>query len=83
MTLNASLLVLNRFGQQAADTIEWSSPRLMCIDRDFTHWYSVLIKNSALNTDLAETYELRGELYKKRGDEERTRLDFDKAKTLK
>ena len=36
-----------------------------------------------LNTDLAETYELRGKLYKKRGDEERARLDFDKAKALK
>jgi Flp pilus assembly protein TadD len=36
-----------------------------------------------LNTDLAEAYTLRGNLYKKRGDEERARYDFDKAKSLK
>ena len=30
------LLVIERFGQEAGDAIEWSGPRLLCIASDFT-----------------------------------------------
>lgn len=32
------LMVLKRFGQEAADEIEWSNPRLLCIAGDFTKY---------------------------------------------
>jgi len=32
------LLVLERYGKQAADAIEWGSPRLLCIAGDFTRY---------------------------------------------
>jgi predicted transport protein len=32
------LLVLDRYGKDAADTIEWASPRLLCIAGDFTKY---------------------------------------------
>ena len=32
------LLVMSRLGQQAADSIDWSSPRLICIASDFTKY---------------------------------------------
>lgn len=32
------LMVLKKYGQQAADEIEWSSPRLLCIAGDFTRY---------------------------------------------
>ena len=32
------LLVIERFGQDAADSIEWFGPRLLCIASDFTKY---------------------------------------------
>lgn len=32
------LMVLKKFGQEAADEIEWSNPRLLCIAGDFTRY---------------------------------------------
>lgn len=32
------LMVMRRYGQQVSDTIEWSSPRLLCIAGGFTKY---------------------------------------------
>ncbi len=33
-----TLMVMRRFGQEVADDIDWSSPRLVCVARDFTRY---------------------------------------------
>jgi predicted transport protein len=47
-----TLLVLKRFGQQAADSIEWGSPRLMCIAGDFTRYDEHAVQQINRNIEL-------------------------------
>jgi predicted transport protein len=47
-----TLLVLKRHGQQAADSIEWSSPRLMCIAGDFTRYDEHAVQQINRNIEL-------------------------------
>ncbi len=47
-----TLLVLKRYGQQAADNIDWSSPRLMCIAGDFTRYDEHAVQQINRNIEL-------------------------------
>jgi len=47
-----TLLTLKRLGQQAADSIEWSSPRLMCIAGDFTRYDEHAVQQINRNIEL-------------------------------
>jgi predicted transport protein len=47
-----TLLVLKRYGQQAADGIEWSIPRLMCIAGDFTRYDEHAVQQINRNIEL-------------------------------
>lgn len=47
-----TLVVLKRYGQQAADSIEWSSPRLMCIAGDFTRYDEHAVQQINRNIEL-------------------------------
>jgi len=46
------LLVLRRYGQEAAEEVEWSSPRLICIAADFTKYDVHAVKQMARNIEL-------------------------------
>lgn len=46
------LLVLKRYGQPAADSIEWASPRLLCIAGDFTKYDSHAVQQINRNIEL-------------------------------
>lgn len=46
------LLVLERFGKEAADTIEWAAPRLLCIAGDFTKYDSHAVQQMNRNIEL-------------------------------
>ncbi|MEP1698305.1 MAG: DUF5655 domain-containing protein [Paracoccaceae bacterium] len=46
------LLVLNKFGKEAATSIEWSAPRLICIAADFTKYDTFAIKQMSRNIEL-------------------------------
>ena len=46
------LLVLKKFGQEQADQIEWSSPRLLCIAGDFTRYDSHAVQQINRNIEL-------------------------------
>ncbi len=46
------LLVLRKFGQQAADNIEWNSPRLLCIAGDFTKYDGHAVQQINRNIEL-------------------------------
>jgi predicted transport protein len=54
------LLVLKRFGQEAADAIDWTGPRLICVAADFTKFDEHAIRQINRNIDLVR--------YKKFGD---------------
>ncbi|MEJ2724774.1 MAG: DUF5655 domain-containing protein [Deltaproteobacteria bacterium] len=47
-----TLLVLKQFGQTAADSIEWTSPRLMCIAGDFTRYDEHAVQQINRNIEL-------------------------------
>jgi predicted transport protein len=47
-----TLLVLKRFGQEVADKIEWSSPRLLCIAGDFTRYDEHAVQQINRNIEL-------------------------------
>jgi predicted transport protein len=53
------LLVLEKFGKEAADTIEWSSPRLLCIAGDFTRYDIHAVQQMNRNIELIR-YRLYG-----------------------
>lgn len=53
------LLVLERFDKEAADAIEWSSPRLLCIAGDFTKYDSHAVQQMNRNIELIR-YRLYG-----------------------
>lgn len=46
------LLVLKTLGQEAADSIEWSSPRLLCIAGDFTKYDGHAVQQINRNIEL-------------------------------
>ncbi len=46
------LLVLRRYGQEAAEDVEWSSTRLICIAADFTKYDVHAVKQMAHNIEL-------------------------------
>lgn len=49
---NFELLVRDRFGKEAAEAIEWSAPRLICIAADFTKYDTHAIKQMSRNIEL-------------------------------
>lgn len=46
------ILVRDRYGREAADQIEWSAPRLICIAADFTKYDEHAIKQMGRNIEL-------------------------------
>jgi predicted transport protein len=46
------LLVLRKYGQEAADSIEWTSPRLLCIAGDFTKYDEHAVQQINRNIEL-------------------------------
>ncbi|WP_153559236.1 endonuclease NucS domain-containing protein [Roseimaritima sediminicola] len=46
------LLVLKRYGKAVSDSIEWSSPRLLCIAGDFTKYDSHAVQQMNRNIEL-------------------------------
>jgi predicted transport protein len=46
------LLVIDRFGKQAGEAIEWSSPRLCCIASDFTKYDEHAVQQMNRNIEL-------------------------------
>lgn len=46
------LLVLNCYGKEAAEQIEWSAPRLICIAADFTKYDIHAVKQMSRNIEL-------------------------------
>ena len=55
------LLVLNRYDKEAAEQIEWSAPRLICIAADFTKYDEHAVKQMGRNIELVR--------YRKFGDD--------------
>lgn len=55
------ILVRDRYGREAADQIEWSAPRLICIAADFTRYDEHAIKQMGRNIELVR--------YRKFGDD--------------
>jgi len=49
---NFKLLVLERYGQEVADQIEWSAPRLLCIAGDFTKFDEHAVRQINRNIEL-------------------------------
>ncbi|MDT4819029.1 hypothetical protein FQZ97_521360 [compost metagenome] len=49
---NFELLVRDRYGKEAADQIEWSAPRLICIAADFTKYDLHAVKQMGRNIEL-------------------------------
>lgn len=56
------LLVLKKYGQDAADSIEWSSPRLLCIAGDFTKYDEHAVQQINRNIELLRYLRFGGEL---------------------
>lgn len=46
------ILVRDRYGKEAADQIEWSAPRLICIAADFTKYDEHAVKQMGKNIEL-------------------------------
>src|SRR5690606_22284862 len=49
---NFELLVRDQYGKTAADEIEWSAPRLICIAADFTKYDTHAVKQMGRNIEL-------------------------------
>jgi predicted transport protein len=45
-------LVLNKFGKEAAETVDWSAPRLICIAGDFNRYDDHAVKQIQRNIEL-------------------------------
>jgi hypothetical protein len=56
------LLVLEKFGKQAKDEIEWSTPRLICIAGDFTRYDEHAVQQINRNIELIRYKKFGGEL---------------------
>jgi predicted transport protein len=46
------LLVMNKLGNEAAETIEWKFPRLICIAKDFSNYDSYAVQQMNRNIEL-------------------------------
>ena len=46
------LLVLERYGKESADSIDWSAPRLICVASDFTKYDGHAVQQMDRNIDL-------------------------------
>jgi len=51
-TAEFKLLVLEKFGKSAADAIDWTAPRLICIAADFTKYDSHAVQQMDRNIEL-------------------------------
>lgn len=47
-----TLLVIKKFGKEAADAVEWSNPRLVCIANDFTRYDEHAVQQINRNIEL-------------------------------
>src|SRR5258708_14667357 len=56
------LLVLKRLGKEAADSIDWSVPRLLCIASDFTKYDEHAVQQINRNIELIRYRRYGGEL---------------------
>jgi predicted transport protein len=56
------LLVLEKFGKEASDSIEWSTPRLLCIAGDFTKYDEHAVQQINRNIELIRYRKYGGEL---------------------
>jgi predicted transport protein len=56
------LKVLEKFGAEAADTIDWSSPRLICIAADFTRYDEHAVQQINRNIELIRYRQFGAEL---------------------
>lgn len=56
------LLVLEKFGKPAADGIDWTVPRLVCIAADFTKYDSHAVQQMDRNIELIRYRQFGGEL---------------------
>ncbi len=56
------LLVIEKFGQEIANEIEWSAPRLICIANDFTKYDIHAVKQINRNIDLIKYRNYKEEL---------------------
>tara|TARA_B100000949_G_scaffold234096_1_gene252166 strand:+ start:1874 stop:2788 length:915 start_codon:yes stop_codon:yes gene_type:complete len=56
------LLVIQQLGQEAADAIEWSAPRLICIAGDFTRYDEHAVKQISRNIELIRYRKFGGDL---------------------
>ena len=56
------LLVLKTYGQEVADSIEWSSPRLLCIAGDFTKYDGHAVQQINRNIELLRYLRFEDEL---------------------
>lgn len=56
------LLVLKAYGQEVADSIEWSSPRLLCIAGDFTKYDGHAVQQINRNIELLRYLRFEDEL---------------------
>jgi predicted transport protein len=55
-------LVLNRFGKEEAEKVDWSGPRLICIAGDFTKFDEHAIRQMDSNIDLIRYRKFEGDL---------------------
>jgi predicted transport protein len=56
------LLVLETFGQQTADKIDWTAPRVICIAGDFTRYDSHAVQQISRNIELIRYRQFGSEL---------------------
>jgi predicted transport protein len=47
-----TLLIMKKFGKESSDTIEWSSPRLLCVAGDFTKYDEHAVQQINRNIEL-------------------------------
>lgn len=56
------ILVRDRYGKEAAEQIEWSAPRLICIAADFTKYDEHAVKQMGRNIELVRYRKFGGDL---------------------
>jgi predicted transport protein len=56
------LLVMERFGQEAARKIDWRNPRLICVANDFTNYDEHAVQQMARSIELVRYRDFQGEL---------------------
>lgn len=56
------LLVMEKLGADAADQIDWTNPRLVCVAGDFTRYDEYAVRQNNRNIELARYRDFHGEL---------------------